>query len=173
MTRTASQQGRANRRNGKDTERAVRDHLRRWWPELDYLHPGGPGRTHEGDQGDLGPLHDSDGDHWTCEVKGPRATPSAGDIDRWANEARTEAAANGKGGLWVLIVRRPGTRDVGRWWAWSEVGALADLMGGDACGPDWKGMWRSWQMQHGASLVCVPVDVWVSLAAPRTPGIEP
>jgi hypothetical protein len=50
VTRTPSQIGRANRRNGRQTERSVRDHLRAWWPELDYTHPGGPGRVHTDDQ---------------------------------------------------------------------------------------------------------------------------
>lgn len=167
MTRTPSQQGRANRRNGRETEQKVRDHLRQWWPDIDYLHPGGVYRAHETDCGDLGPLVDRWGDHFTVEVKGPRATPTAGDIDRWADEASVEAGNAGRGGLWVLIVRRPGTRNVDRWHAWMPAGTLADLMGSHACGDDWEGMWRTWRWQHDHQLVCVPVSVFVSLTAPE------
>ena len=149
--RTASQRGRANRRQGRETERAVRDHLRQWWPTIDYYHPGGHTRTHADDCGDLGPCIDRDGDHWTIEVKGPRATPPAGQIDRWATETETEADRAGMGGLWVLVVRRPGCADVGSWHAYQPAAQLFDqLEGGDA----------------RFDLVGLTVRSWVGLTAP-------
>lgn len=151
MTRTPSQIGRANRRNGRQTERAVRYYLRTWWPEIDYTHPGGPGRKHDDDRGDLGPLVDRDDDHWTVEVKGPRANPLPGDVDRWAAEAEAEANAAGMGGLWVLIVRRPGCADVARWHAWVPVWAIST---GKRVGIP------------ADDLACVTVRTWVALTAP-------
>lgn len=154
MTRTASQRGRANRRQGRETERAVRDYLRAWWHDIDYTHPGGPGRTHSGDRGDLAPLVDRDGDHWTVEVKGWRDTQSAGVIDRACREAEAEAEANGAGGLWVCIVRRPGCADVGRWHAYLPVDNL--LVTADAG--------RDTQTHDHAGIT---VRAWVALVAPE------
>lgn len=156
--RTPAQIGRANRRNGRDAERKVRDHLRAWWPELDYTHAGGPSRQHTDDRGDLAPLIDRDGDHWTVQVKGPRSQPSPGEVERWAAEAAAQADANGRGGLWVLIVRRPGCADVGRWWAWLPLEMLP--------GPDCDTLpWLFDIPEH--DLVCLTLRSWVGLVAPK------
>lgn len=97
MARTPAQIGKANRRNGRDAERKVRDWLRpRGWPELDYTHAGGPTRAHADDRGDLAPCIDRDGDHWTIQVKGPRSQPSPGEVERWAAETAAQADANGR-----------------------------------------------------------------------------
>lgn len=158
MARTPAQIGKANRRNGRDAERKVRDHLRAWWPELDYTHAGGPSRQHTDDRGDLAPLIDRDGDHWTVQVKGPRSQPSPGEVERWAAEAAAQADANGRGGLWVLIVRRPGCADVGRWWAWLPLEMLP--------GPDWDTLpWLFDIPEH--DLVCLTLRSWVGLVAPE------
>jgi len=154
--RTPAQIGKANRRNGREAERYARDYLRAWWPDIDYLHPGGVYRAHETDCGDIGPCVDRDGDHWTIEVKGPRSTPLAGDIDRWTAEAATEADNAGQGGLWVLIVRRPGTKDVGRWHAYVPVAVLTRDMAYHA------GM----DAALGDDLACLTLRTWVSLVAP-------
>lgn len=167
--RTPAQIGKANRRNGQETERKVRDHLRTWWPDLDYTHAGGPSRKHADDRGDLAPLIDRDGDHWTVQVKGPRSQPSPGEVERWAAEADAQADANGRGGLWVLVVRRPGTADVGRWWAVLEAGALFDLVGAfNAEGEHQRGTWKSFAWSPGsADLVTLPLRRWVALVAPE------
>ena len=168
MTRTPSQIGKANRRNGREAERKVRDYLRLWWPEIDYTHPGGPTRQTSDDRGDLGPCVDVDGDHWTIEVKGPRAQPDPGQIARWAGEAHAAAEAAGKGGLWVLIVRRPGCGDVGQWWAWTTAAILFDTAGAINGGAPPKGKWRTliWSDRAG-DLCCVPVRIWTTLVAPE------
>lgn len=167
--RTPAQIGKANRRNGRDAERKVRDHLRTWWPELDYTHAGGPSRQHADDRGDLAPLIDRDHDHWTVQVKGPRAQPDPGEVERWAAEAAAQADANGRGGLWVLVVRRPGCADVGRWWAVLEAGALFDLVGAlNAEGGHERGTWLSFACSAGSSdLVTLPLRTWVALVAPE------
>lgn len=167
--RTPAQIGKANRRNGQETERKVRDHLRTWWPDLDYTHAGGPTRQHTDDRGDLAPLVDRDGDHWTIQVKGPRAQPDPGEVERWAAEAAAQADANGRGGLWVLVVRRPGTADVGRWWAVLEAAALFDLVGAyNADGERQRGTWLSFAWSAGsADLVALPLRRWVALVAPE------
>ena len=152
MTQTASQRGKANRRQGKETEQRTRDYLRAWWPDIDYLHPGGVYRTHEDDTGDLGPCVDTDGDHWTIEVKGPRSTPTMGEIEAWAREAGAEADRAGQGGLWVLIVRRPGTKDVGRWHAWLPMRDFTGIIEGHTFESD---------------LACLTVRAWCAVFAPE------
>lgn len=155
--RTPAQIGKANRRNGREAERKVRDHLRpRGWPELDYAHAGGPSRQHSDDRGDLAPLIDRDGDHWTVQVKGPRSQPSPGEVERWAAEAAAQADANGRGGLWVLVVRRPGTADVGRWWAWLPAWMVI--------GPDDARLVRH---DDAWDLACLTLRTWVALVAPE------
>lgn len=170
--RTPTQIGKANRRNGQETERKVRDHLRTWWPDLDYTHAGGPTRTHTDDRGDLAPLIDRDGDHWTVQVKGPRAQPDPGEVERWAAEAAAQADANGRGGLWVLVVRRPGTADVGRWWAWLpwwELVALHDapIMRFQNKGPRWESERERDAQPDPDDLVQIPLRTWVGLVAPE------
>lgn len=167
--RTPAQIGKANRRNGQETERKVRDYLRARWPELDYTHAGGPTRQHVDDRGDLAPCVDRDGEHWTVQVKGPRSQPTPGQVERWAAEAAAQADANGRGGLWVLVVRRPGCADVGRWWAVLEAGTLWDLIGTfNTEGFHERGTWKSFAWSAESSdLVTLPLRAWVALVAPE------
>ena len=80
-----------------------------------------------------------------------------------------QADANGRGGLWVLVVRRPGMADVGRWWAVLEAGALFDLVGAlNAEGGHERGTWLSFAWSPGsADLVQMPLRTWVALVAPE------
>lgn len=145
--------GASNRTRGKTTERAVAKYL--------HEHGLGDGRRnlagYARDHGDYGPVTDRDGDLWAVEIKGPGAQPQPGQVEAWAAEAAREADHAGAP-LWVLIVRRPGCAEVGRWWAYLPLDSLASAMGhvfgiGVESPPD--------------DLACVTLRAWVALVAPE------
>ena len=65
------------------------------------------------------------------EVKAHRAptsgVPTAGQLTDWMAQTETERA-NARADVGILIVKRSGTRDVGRWWAYVTAWTLADLI---------------------------------------------
>lgn len=140
--------GAANRNRGRETEQMVRNYLRAWWPHCDRTKAGA-----ELDRGDIHSIYDRDRDLWAVEVKGPRKHPLPGEVEAWAQEARIEAENLGAP-YWLLIVRRAGTRDVGRWWAWLEVMAFAELVGAEVA-------------EGRTELLAVPLSVWVALTRPE------
>ena len=148
--RTDAQVGASNRRRGKDTERKAATYL--------AAHGLGNGRRnlagYARDHGDIGPVVDRDGDLWTVEVKGWQ-DPTPGKVEAAAREAAREAEHAGVP-LWVLVVRRPGCADVGRWWAhlplWMILGA-DDL--------------RLVTHDESWSLARIELRAWVALVAPE------
>lgn len=147
MSRTPAQIGAANRRRGKDTEQKVAAFL--------AARGIGNGRRnlagYRRDHGDYGPIDDATGDRWAIEIKGPVAQPTPGQIEAWADEAAREAE-NAGAVLWVLIVRRPGCTDVGRWWAHLPVWMLWDANRDHVGGRD---VW--------GTLARVDLAVWAAL----------
>jgi hypothetical protein len=143
--------GASNRTRGKTTERAVAKYL--------HEHGLGDGRRnlagYARDHGDYGPVIDRDGDLWAVEIKGPGAQPQPGQVEAWAAEAAREADHAGAP-LWVLIVRRPGCADVGRWWAYLPLWALYGDRGAEEQNPV---VW--------GDLACVTLRAWVALVAPE------
>jgi len=143
--------GASNRTRGKTTERAVAKYL--------HEHGLGDGRRnlagYARDHGDYGPVTDRDGDLWAVEIKGPGAQPQPGQVEAWAAEAAREADHAGAP-LWVLIVRRPGCADVGRWWAYLPLWALYGDRGAEEQNPV---VW--------GDLAFVTLRAWVALVAPE------
>lgn len=95
-------------------------------------------------QADRQPLrggHDQ-GDITACpgvviEVKAyrlPTGTPTAGQLTEWMQQTEVERW-NAAADVAVLIVKRPGTTDVGRWFAYLTVGTFTDVLGVDRCPP--------------------------------------
>jgi hypothetical protein len=154
--RTPAQIGAANRARGKDTERKVAAYLAE--------HGLGNGRRnlagYARDHGDIGPVLDRDGDAWCVEVKGPGHQPLPGEVEAWALEAEREAENAGVP-CWLLVVRRAMLADVGRWWAYVDVGTLCDIIGGAdlfRCEPS---------ADHGPARI--DLRTWVALVAPESP----
>ena len=149
--RTPAQIGKANREAGKRAERKVAQYLE--------AHGLGNGRRnlagYARDHGDVGPVTDRDGDRWVVEVKSWQ-DPTPGKVEAAAKEAAREAE-HASAPLWVLVVRRPGCADVGRWWAYLPLDSLGAAMGrlfgiGMESPPD--------------DLACVTLRAWVALVAP-------
>lgn len=148
--RTPAQIGAANRAHGKDTERKAAAYL--------HAHGLGNGRRnlagYARDHGDYGPITDRDGDPWVVEIKGWKQ-PTPAKIEAAAREAAREAEHAGAP-LWVLVVRRPGCADVGRWWAVLPVWALYGDRGAEEANP---AVWTD--------LAQVTLRTWVALVAPE------
>lgn len=124
MTPTATARGRANRRKGADTERAVARYLRtQGFPDADravrtsYTSPDG--RT------TLDPLDIVGIPGVVISVK----NDASQQITKWLEEA--ERIGNHHGAdLALLVVRRTGKADVCRWWAWVSLRSLARALHG-------------------------------------------
>lgn len=103
--------GRANRRKGHDTERAVARYL-------NTVGFGGAQRAVRNTHPDPLDLTGIPGTVWS--IKSVSGTPM---IDKWLTEA--EVACNQQGAdLAVLVIRRAGKAQPARWWAWVSYGAL-------------------------------------------------
>lgn len=157
--RTHAQVGASNRRRGKDTERKVATYLE--------AHGLGDGRRnltgYARDHGDYGPVADRDGDLWAVEVKGWQ-DPTPGKVEAAAREASREAE-HAAVPLWMLVVRRPGCADVGRWWAYVPAWA-AELCFDPAV---WSKTGWTHDSPYPNDLVCLTLRTWVALL---TPGQE-
>lgn len=125
MTVTASAQGRANRRNGLETERAVARYLRTvGFPQAERAEKNG-WRTDEHVSADPGDLLGVPGIVWSVK------NDVSNRITAWLSEVESLRATH-EAALAVLVVRRKGKADVGRWWAWVSLPALGTAV----VGPD-------------------------------------
>lgn len=57
----------------------------------------------------------------------PTGVPTRGQLDEWMRQTEAERVNAGASDA-VLIVKRPGTTDVGRWFAYVTAHALAELL---------------------------------------------
>lgn len=105
----------------------------------------------EKDMGDVSGVVDRDGDLWCVQVA-DRSWRRPSEIEAKAREAAAQAVELGAP-LWVLVVKRPQTTDVDRWWAWLPTWALYND-GDDLVEPGW------------GDLACVTVRAWLLLNAP-------
>jgi len=117
--------GRASARKGKETERMVAAYLRdHGWPQAERMVRTGwrnRART-EQDPGDI---------RGTPSLVGQvKSTPSLSDVDirRALDETAEQATAADYG---VLVQRRNGKSDVGRWWAWLPLLDVCALSTGE------------------------------------------
>lgn len=117
---TASERGRANRRKGADAERSVAKWLRA------NGFPGAERAIRAAYVGsdrvipDPGDLTGTPGLVW--QVKDCKREQ----LSSWLFETEQQRSkANATYGM--LITRRPGKADVGRWWCWLPLAALLDL----------------------------------------------
>ena len=92
--------------------------------------------TGNADQGDISLLP---GNLAILEVKshatGATGQPGAAQLADWMRQTATERDNAGADHA-ALVVKRKGTTDVGRWWAYVTAGAFASLLGADLNLPD-------------------------------------
>lgn len=121
--RTPSQLGASNRRRGATCERTVARYLTTWWPDCVRAI-----RNTTPDPGDL--ANTSPSLWWSVKDCSVERYPE------WFAEMAEKAA----GRIGVLVVRRRGCADVGRWWAWLQALDLRELWGPplDVVTPIWN-----------------------------------
>lgn len=118
--RTPSQVGASNRRRGATCERTVARYLSAWWPDCVRAI-----RNTTPDPGDL--ANTSPSLWWSVKDCAVERYPE------WFAEMAEKAA----GRVGVLVVRRRGCADVGRWWCWLRLDDLRDLIAAPSgCGCD-------------------------------------
>lgn len=110
MTPDAATRGRRNRANGAEGERRVARYLGTWWPAACRAV-----RNTAPDPGDVAETH-------------PRLWWSVKNVvaeqyTAWLAEMTVKA----EGRIAVLVVRRRGYADPGRWWAWLTLADLAAI----------------------------------------------
>lgn len=128
---TLARRGRANRRKGADAERSVAKWLRaNGFPGAERaIRAAYVGADHV--LPDPGDLTGTPGLVW--QVKDCKREQ----ILLWLSETEQQRlAANAVMGL--LVVRRRGAADVGRWWCWLDLGTLFDFVGAAT----WAGVGR-------------------------------
>ncbi|MCI2424113.1 hypothetical protein MOQ72_42635 [Saccharopolyspora sp. K220] len=116
-----SQLGKANRRKGHDAERAVA----RWLRANGFPHAERAVRTvhttndrHVADPGDL---TGTPGITWQIKDTARES------LDAWLRELDEQTAA-ARANIGLLVHRRRGTADPGRWWTWLRVADLGTLL---------------------------------------------
>ncbi len=120
-TPDASRRGRANRNKGAAAERAVAGYLRaHGWPDCERavrtgFNAGGRESADPGDLTGCGLLVVSVKDDEVRERK-----PAS--FAKWMTDL--DAMAAPLGAVRLLVVRRRGVADVGRWWCWTRLGTL-------------------------------------------------
>lgn len=120
---TTSEIGRAARRKGIQAERDLAKYLRVWWPGAERKVDTGwrvKGGRASADHGDI---RGTSGLVWQMKYL---ADMTDLDIERALSAAEDQAVAAGAD-YGVLVQRRPGKSDPGRWWAWLRVGDVCHL----------------------------------------------
>ncbi len=116
--RTASQIGRRNRANGAAAERQVARYLTTWWPDACRAV-----RNTTPDPGDV----DCTSPSLWWSVKNCEQERLAAWMD--------ELVAKQQGRIGLLVVRRRGVADPGRWWCWLTLRDLGVLLDASATLP--------------------------------------
>ena len=98
---------------GTAAETAVVNFFRRWWPHVERRALAG-----NADKGDLTGIPG-----WTAEVKACKRI----ELAAWVDELEAEIA-NAGADTGVLIIKRRGTTDVGRWYAVLPVARYVTLL---------------------------------------------
>lgn len=119
MTSPASARGKANRNKGHDTERRLAVYLRQWWPDAARKADTG-WRRGDHASADLGDIRGTPGIVWQAKYVQHL------NVDKAMSDTFTQTTAAGAD-YGVLVERRTGFTDPGRWWAWVTVGDIASL----------------------------------------------
>ncbi|MER7076617.1 hypothetical protein SAMN02982929_05322 [Saccharopolyspora kobensis] len=161
MTTTAAARGRSNRRKGIETERRVARYLNEHgWPKADrYVNNGY--RTATRTAADPLDIRETPGLVWSVKYDASHR------IAAWFAEVEDKAAAVGAD-LGVLVERRPGYANPGRWWAYITVadlhGLFAAAHGGTA---------QLYTSDAARALVCLELGALVLLLRAAGYGTTP
>lgn len=115
--------GRANRSKGHKAERELARYLRQWWPDARRAVSAG-WRTGERTSADRGDIAGTPALCW--QVKNVEGMSDA-DIAAARRETQDQAVAAGAD-FGLLVQRRPGKSDPGRWWCWLELSDVICLL---------------------------------------------
>jgi hypothetical protein len=129
VTRTASEVGAASRRKGVKAERDLARYLRTWWPHAERKADNG-WKTTDRESADHGDIRGTPALVWQLKAAADMNTV---DIEHALGDAEDQAVAAGAD-YGVLVQRRQGKSDAGRWWAWQRVGDLCHLTSGRKVG---------------------------------------
>ncbi len=145
---------------GDRAERDVVDYIKPYCPNIRRGKAGA-----EKDLGDLFNYVDLDGDPWTIQIA-DRAWRSTSEIEAKVATAAVQAERAGTP-WWVCIVKRAGCTDVGKWWAYMDVGMLIDLIGGWCDGWDGIDLFRAEPHRQAHGVARIDVSTWLALTAPE------
>lgn len=145
---------------GARAERAFLAHIAPWWPNARRGKAGA-----EADLGDIFGVVDRDGDPWTIQVA-DRKWRNHGELLAKAREAAEQAERAGTGGVWCMVVKRPGCTDVGDWFVWMPVWCAFDTADGMTVHILGAGG-AMWELNAVNDLCMVTVRTWLAMYAPR------
>lgn len=129
-TRTAAETGKYSRDKGAQAERDLARFLRNWWPDAERAVVTG-WRTTTRASGDRGDIRGTPGLVWQMKAV---ADMSDVEVEAALRDTETQAVTDGAD-YGVLVQRRPGKADPGRWWAWLPIGDLGQLATRDLGSP--------------------------------------
>lgn len=144
MTVEASRRGASSRRKGADAERAVVAYLRsHGWPHAERAVRTGY-RTTAHTLPDPGDITGTPLVCWQVKYRQQEQ------ITQWLDEvdAQRQAAGADHG---ILVLRRPGHADPGRWWCWLDGKTAAALLGGPV---RHRSTWQQWRTEL-ETVVCL------------------
>lgn len=119
----AVERGRSNRRKGHDAERQLAEYLRQWWHSATRKSDNG-WRKDDLVSADHGDIKGTPGICWQVKY-----VAALNVFKSLASTVEQTIAAEADYG--ILVERREGKADPGRWWAWLTVLDLGRLIGPD------------------------------------------
>lgn len=143
-TRTAAEIGKASRDKGAQAERDLARFLRAWWPDAERAVVTG-WKTARRAFEDRGDIRGTPGLVWQVKAV---ADMSDATIEGALIDTEAQAVASGAD-YGVLVQRRLGKSDPGRWWAWLPIGDLGQLATRDLGSP----------LRRGALIIPVRLQV--------------
>lgn len=139
---------RAEREKGLRAERDVVRYLRTWWPHAERAVRTGY-RTSTRDSADPGDISGTPGIAWQVTDRADLEQDAV--LTRRLDETEAQRVAAGAD-LGLLVQRRRGVSDPGRWWVWMDAGQFADLCYADHV-PDRLGWPIRTELRHVVPLL--------------------
>lgn len=155
-----SRRGRSNRRRGHDAERDEARYLRRWWPDAKRKPDNGWQAPDGSTFTDCGDIANTPGVVWQVKAT---STMSHGELEKAMLAAEEQAVAAGADYA-VVIQRRKGKSQPGRWWAWVRIADLVTLGADD--------LYVSGGLPMLRPLVCLEQDALIPLLVRNGYGRE-
>lgn len=122
MSRDLSDIGRAARAKGIKAERDLAKYLRTWWPDAERTVITG-WRSTDRESADLGDIRGTPGLAWQLKYITDMTDKAIVDILHEVEQQRRAAKAD----YGIVVQRRSGKSDPGRWWAWLHSDDYVEL----------------------------------------------